>query len=132
MKQSSTYTLLVSAIVLALSLPLSASAWYYDYYYVPTYYPVQYYYPEYAYYSYPTAYYQPTYYVPEYVSYPSYGYSGYSSYGYSTPSPSNWSYPTGDTDTFGYDICNWEGYGRGRCDSNPRQPVYDHWTGTWY
>lgn len=112
-------------------LPVSASAWYYDYdpyygyygqnsyYYYPTYYdPQTYYYPQQYYYEYPS--------YPAYPTYTSY-------YGYtSTPSPYNYSYPTGDTDTFGYDICYWEGYGRSRCDFNPRQPVYDHWTGTWY
>ena len=113
--------------------PGAAAAWYYDvydpyytyydpytYYYPTTYYPqTSYYYPQ-QYYSYE----YPTYYQ-SYYGQPYYGYS-------STPSPYNYSSPTGDTDTFGYDICYWEGYGRGRCDFNPRQPVYDHWTGTWY
>lgn len=94
---------------------------YYEYY-EPYYYEDVYYYPQYHDYYYPSQYSYPAY----YPSYPSYG------YGYSTPSPYNYSYPVGDTDTFGSDICYWEGYGRGLCDFNPRQPVYDHWTGTWY
>lgn len=73
----------------------------------------------------------PQYSQPSYLQQPYYyGYG--SSYGYSTPSPYNYRYPVGDTDAFGYDLCYWEGYGRSRCDFNPRQPVYDYYTGTWY
>ncbi len=130
---------IATSVLLLFAAPVSVSAWYYlpaqagdYYYYAPTYYPQQYYYADYSYLYYPqnySYYYYPhttSSYYPQYHTYPAY------SYGNSSPSPYNWSYPTGDTDTFGYDICNWEGYGRGRCDFNPRQPVYDHWTGTWY
>lgn len=103
-------------LTLALFIPGAADAWYYDSSYYPVYY--------YDYYQYQPVYsYQQSTYYPQY--YPNYQ-------GYSTPSPYNYSYPVGDTDTFGYDICYWEGYGRSRCDFNPRQPVYDYWTGTWY
>lgn len=123
-------------------VPGGAAAWYYDaydpyyayydpysYYYPTTYYPTAYY-PQTSYY-YPQQYYSyeyPTYYQSYYQSYYGQQYYGYSS----TPSPYNYSYPVGDTDTFGSPICYWEGYGRGLCEFNPRQPVYDHWTGTWY
>src|SRR3989344_2979230 len=47
--------------------------------------------------------------------------------------PASYGYPTGDTDTFGSPLCIWPGYdGRASCDSNPRQPIYDPWTGRWY
>lgn len=110
--------------LMAMITPGIASAWYYDWGYYDTYYPTYY---DYGYYDY--TYYYPTYQsytYPQYYSYPTI------TYGYSAPSPYNYSYPVGDTDTFGSPICYWEGYGRGLCDFNPRQPVYDHWTGTWY
>ena len=116
------------AFLFASLAPFSVSAWYggyggfYEYYY-PTYdHYYDYYDPGYGASYYPSSYYYPVqYYYPQ-----PYG------YGASTPSPYNYSYQVGDSDTFGYDLCYWEGYGRGRCDFNPRQPVYDHWTGTWY
>lgn len=102
-------------------------AYLYDYsYYAPTYYSgISYNFYKYSQPTYFSAYQQPTYYQPQ-TNY--YG----SQYDSSTPSPDNYHYRTGDTDTFGYDMCYWEGYGRGRCDFNPRQPVYDFYTGTWY
>jgi hypothetical protein len=124
---------LAAALVL---MPAPAFAWYYDWSYYEYAYPsdlyevYDYYYADYMYYPATYYYYYPQqvsyYYYPQYSAYPTY------SYGSAAPSPYSWSYPTGDTDTFGYDICNWEGYGRARCDFNPRQPVYDHWSGTWY
>lgn len=143
-------TFITSALVV---LPGAASAQYYDPYaygmydyYPTTYMPmvyVNYSMPTYAYYPQQYSYYpyQPTqYYYPQQYSYNQpmqySAYTPYSSYmptSYSTPGPWNASYRTGDTDTFGYELCNWDGYqGRARCDSNPRQPVYDAWTGTWY
>jgi len=120
-----------AALLLAVLLcaPFTASAWYqggyggygYEYGYSDYGYYDYGYYDSYSPYYYDTSYY----YYPETYTYPSYTYA-------STPSPSNYSYPIGDTDTFGNSLCDWEGYGRGRCDFNPRQPVYDHWTGTWY
>ena len=69
-----------------------------------------------------------------YYPQPSYGYStgpyaGY--YGANNP-PIDVGYYTGDHDTFGGAICYYADYGRADCGSNPRQPVYDAWTGTWY
>jgi len=79
-------------------------------------------------------------YVPTYQ--PNYTYSsqsqyGYNQYGYAQQAsayiPASYGYPTGDTDTFGSPLCIWPGYdGRASCDSNPRQPIYDPWTGRWY
>jgi|SRR3989344_4096772 len=62
---------------------------------------------------------------------------GYNQYGYTQQAsayiPATSGYPTGDTDTFGSPLCMWAGYdGRASCDSNPRQPIYDPWTGRWY
>lgn len=113
----------IAVLVLVLAVfPTGASA----YYYADPYYGGYGY--DYSYYYSPYQYYYPQYYYPSY-SYDSYGYSG----GYSsTPTPYARSYPTGDTDFFGTQICYWEGYGRADCGSNPRQPVYDIWTGTWY
>ncbi len=145
MKISKICASVIAGIMVCLPVAALAQSYYYDYsdYYEYGYsYDTSYgnsyaYYPTYTYGSYTPTYYAPQYYQPvSYYNYPSYPSSGYgtTNYGYgSTPSPYNASYATGDTDTFGYALCNWEGYyGRARCDSNPRQPVYDHWTGTWY
>lgn len=119
------------AALCALALPAGTSAWsyvqdpavywgYYEYEYYP-----EYYYPHYEIYY-------PTYYYPEYYTYHVPALVTYQPYGYTAPSPYVYPYPVGDTDTFGSPICYWQGYGRGLCEFNPRQPVYDHWTGTWY
>lgn len=84
-----------------------------------SYYPQQYSYPQYN--SYPQ------------YSYPNYGYGG----GYGGGGgygPSGYGTPTGDTNPWlGGELCTFPGYdGRANCGSNPRQFVYDHWTGTWY
>lgn len=118
----------------AAALSIAHEPYYYDYY--SYYQPIGYgygsygtystydYYSYYNYYQQPSYQYQPTYYQQPYQ----YTYD----YGYSTPSPHNYSYPTGDRDALGNDLCFWEGYGRSSCDFNPRQPVYDYYTGTWY
>ena len=108
-----------------------------------------------------TTIYQPSYqYQPQYqsMSYPQYGQNyGYSNYGYgypsynsgfqnygyypqqnygqyAQPSPVHPGFPTGETMPWlGGELCTFPGYeGRAICGSNPRQYVYDHWTGTWY
>jgi len=39
---------------------------------------------------------------------------------------------TGDSDLYGYPLCNWQGYGVAECNSDPNQWVYDPYSGTWY
>ena len=40
---------------------------------------------------------------------------------------------TGNTDLFGTPLCNWPGGYKGYdCGSDPSQPVYDPYSGTWY
>jgi hypothetical protein len=47
--------------------------------------------------------------------------------------PYTGSYPTGDRDPIGNQLCYYPSYGaRYSCDSDPHQWVYDYWTGTWY
>jgi hypothetical protein len=119
------------AAALSYAYPYYTMPYSYDYYgmygsyYQPTYYQPVAYQPAYSYYQPSYSYYQPYQYYGS-----AYGYGGY---GYSAPSPYNRSSPTGDRDLWGHDLCYWEGYdGRARCDFNPRQPVYDPYTGTWY
>lgn len=99
-----------------------------SYQYQPQYqagYPQQYGYQNYGY-SYPTQ--------QNYNYYPqNYGYGG--GYGgYAQQSPVHPGYRTGETMPWlGGELCTFPGYeGRAICGSNPRQYVYDHWTGTWY
>ena len=81
-------------------------------------------------------YYPQQYSYPQYNTYPNYGYGGGyggdNSYGHSY-GPSGYGYPTGDTvPLIGGPLCEFPDYGRAACGSNPRQFVYDSWTGTWY
>jgi hypothetical protein len=148
------------AAVLIITGPLAADAAvnYGAWYYTPAPYNQPYYQPMSAYAYAPaqnTTIYQPNYqYQPQYqsMSYPQYGYQNYGygypnyqnysyypqnygSYGYQAqPSPVHPGYPTGETMPWlGGELCTFPGYeGRAICGSNPRQYVYDHWTGTWY
>lgn len=93
-------------------------------------------YPSYQSYSY----YPQNYGYGGYNYYPqNYGYNSYSqNYDYggnsSLSSPIHPGYPTGEIMPWlGGELCTFPGYeGRAKCGSNPRQYVYDHWTGTWY
>lgn len=96
--------------------------------------------PQYPHYSYqtPRSYTMPTYNTSQYpsrppsYSYPEYNssYAPYSNY-YTTYPQQNMGY-TGDTNVFGSQLCNWQGYGRSDCSFNPHQWVYDPYSGTWY
>ena len=65
--------------------------------------------------------------LPSYTnsySNPSYGYSGYGGYG---------GQPVQGTDFWGNQMCAWgSDYGNFPCDRDPRQYVYDPYTGTYY
>lgn len=116
-------------------------------YYAPQYYQPQYYQPQPQYYQQPP-YYQPSsYYQPQYYTvgqqvpnYSSFGGSGFSysanpsQGGYSgTPNPYlDSGYFTGNYDAFQSPICYFPSYGSADCGSDPRQPVYDVWSGTYY
>jgi len=154
-------TAFIAAVLVVMS-PFAASAYaeYGAWYQGPAPYYQPYYQPMYAHAYAPsqnTSIYQPNYqYQPQYqtMSYPQYGYQnygygypsyqnysyypqnyGYGGYGYQAqPSPVHPGYPTGETMPWlGGELCTFPGYeGRAVCGSNPRQYVYDHWTGTWY
>ncbi len=148
-------TALLAAVVLIMS-PVAAQAAvnYGAWYYTPAPYNQPYYQPMSAYAYAPsqnTTIYQPNYaYQPSYqsMSYPQqYGYDGYQGYShypqnygyggyghYTQPSPIHPGYGTGETMPWlGGELCTFPGYdGRAICGSNPRQYIYDHWTGTWY
>ncbi len=85
------------------------------------------------YYPYTTTYRNPNSY-PRYVySEPSYDASYAYFSNYYTQYPSRIGQYTGNTDLFGTPLCNWGGgYNGYACDSDPSQPVYDPYTGTWY
>lgn len=155
-------TVLLAAVLIIMgpltaSAYVDLGAWYYT----PAPYSQPYYQPLYAYSYAPsqnTTIYQPNYqYQPSYqyqqMGHPQYGYQnyGYQNYGYgypnyqsysygggygyqAQPSPIHPGYRTGETMPWlGGELCTFPGYeGRAICGSNPRQYVYDHWTGTWY
>jgi hypothetical protein len=87
---------------------------------------------------YQPSYYQPsyqlayqTYYEPAYFYEPSY-YPHYS-YGSYGPGQSYAPQPTGGTDFWGNQLCNWgPGYGGYPCDRDPHQWIFDPYTGTYY
>lgn len=154
--------MIAAACLLAASLaPAAASAQSYYHPNSYTYYPGSYGYPAYDYYQYipvmpyvsvyaPQTNYQPSYAYQQQQQQQSGGYSypgssyplfypqsayRYGRYGY--PSYGSMMYPeqgyfTGDYDAFQSPICYFPSYGRADCGSDPRQPVYDVWTGTWY
>lgn len=126
--------------------------------YMPVnYYQPQYYQPQYqpivyqpsSYYAQPSSYYtyQPSSWGPapqytpgQYVpNYGSYGY-GMTTGSYATPgaysgTPNPYldtGYFTGNYDAFQSPICYFPSYGSADCGSDPRQPVYDVWSGTYY
>ena len=74
----------------------------------------------YSNYSYPQATYG---YQPQQYSGPSYNSYGYGSY----------AQPTGQTDFWGNNLCNWGGDYQGYpCDRDPHQWIQDPYTGSWY
>jgi hypothetical protein len=111
---------------------------YYQYYQQPQYYQTS---------SYQPQYYQPT----SWGSAPQYSIGQYvpntGSYGYGlttgsyaqpgayagTPNPYlDTGYFTGNYDAFQSPICYFPSYGTADCGSDPREPVYDVWSGTYY
>ncbi len=150
-------TALIAAVLVIIS-PLAVNAYveYGAWYQGPAPYYQQYYQPMYASAYAPsqnTTIYQPNYQSqPQFLSmsypqygYQNYGYGGYQNYSYypqnyggygyqAQPSPVHPGYRTGETMPWlGGELCTFPGYeGRAICGSNPRQYVYDHWTGTWY
>lgn len=86
-------------------------------------------YPSYNYsYGYDSSYYYPQTSSYGYSSgyYPTSYYSSYNMY----PQPAT--YYSGGSTIFGTPLCSFPGYGNVACGTDPRQPVYDYWTGHWY
>lgn len=94
----------------------------YNNYNQPTYYQQPMYQPNYYQ---PQTYYQPYYPQQQYYYEPQYYYDQQPYFGYSAQ-------PTGQTDFWGNQLCNWGDYRGYSCDQDPHQWIQDTYTGEWY
>ena len=80
--------------------------------------------------SYNAGYYPQTYQQPTYNT----GYSNGNGLFVPYPRyPGSYGTPTGDTIPYVNEpLCYYPDYGRASCYTDPRQRIYDYWTGTWY
>ena len=103
--------------------PYQTYAQNYQPYQQPSYQPT--YQPQYQQMNYPEAHQQPTY---------NSGYStGNGLFAQYPRYPGSYGTPTGDTIPYVNEpLCYYPDYGRASCYTDPRQRIYDYWTGTWY